>query len=349
MLLGGAGSSRTPTPALNKTAIEAQDFRVQLAVAKKHGMRLIGPQDPSPAALDMHTDVVMGYSAGPDCAEPGVGSFEGCANATKKIGRERPGKLRFSFLLPSYACVPQQCQKGFEGASDYADYVQTFMETVQPDVLVADIYPFFESRDDDGPASRAGYRANLAVLRNASLSAGVKFWTMLNAIPFAGHSDPTEQQLIWQAMTNLVYGSTGLFFFCYWSPAGQATMFEHGGGIFSPKGRMHKLNGTQTPIQALQPLYRKTAHYAQARRLNSVVRAFGSYLVSATSEGVWRVTPDPLPQSRWMNRSWDWKGQQPRSDLVGCVVSNITEVYVAKQNTGYSSGEGMLIGQFRID
>ena len=138
-----AGSSRTPTPTLNKTAIEAQDFRVQLGVAKKHGMRLIGPQDPSPAALDMHTDVVMGYSAGPDCAEPGVGSFEGCANATKKIGLERPGKLRFSFLLPSYACVPQQCQKGFEGASDYADYVQTFMETVQPDVLVADIYPFF--------------------------------------------------------------------------------------------------------------------------------------------------------------------------------------------------------------
>ena len=125
---------------------------------------------------------------------------------------------------------------------------------------------------------------------------------MMNAMPFAGHSDPTEQQLIWQAMTNLVYGSTGLFFFCYWSPAGQAAMFEHGGGIFSPKGRMHKLNGTQTPIQALQPLYRKTAHYAQARRLNSVVRAFGSYLVSATSEGVWRVTPDPLPQSRWVNR-----------------------------------------------
>ena len=143
VLLGGAGSSRTPTPALNKTTIEAQDFRVQLAVAKKHGMRLIGPQDPSPAALDMHTDVVMGYSAGPDCAEPGVGSFQGCANATTKIGLERPGKLRFSFLLPSYACVPQQCQKGFEGASDYADYVHTFMETVQPDVLVADIYPFF--------------------------------------------------------------------------------------------------------------------------------------------------------------------------------------------------------------
>jgi len=207
VLLGGAGSSRTPTPTLNKTTIEAQDFRVQLAVAKKHGMRLIGPQDPSPAALDMHTDVIMGYSAGPDCAEPGVGSFQGCANATTKIGLERPGKLRFSFLLPSYACVPQQCQKGFEGASDYADYVQTFMETVKPDVLVADIYPFFgehamtttvvcrwapfsrrlrgvaESEDDDGPASRAGYRANLAVLRNVSLAAGVKFWTMMNAMP----------------------------------------------------------------------------------------------------------------------------------------------------------------------
>ena len=67
-----------------------------------------------------------------------------------------------------------------------------------------------ESEDDDGPASRAGYRANLAVLRNASLAANIKFWTMFNTMPFAGHSDPTEQQMEWQMMTNLAYGSKGL-------------------------------------------------------------------------------------------------------------------------------------------
>ena len=54
------------------------------------------------------------------------------------------------------------------------------MREVEPDVLIVDIYPFFESEDDAGPASRAGYRANLEVLRRASLDSGVAFWTMFN-------------------------------------------------------------------------------------------------------------------------------------------------------------------------
>lgn len=76
------------------------------------------------------------------------------------------------------------------------------------------MYPFFESDDDEGPASRAGYRANLQVLRGAALASGVAFWTMFNTMPFAGHSDPTEQQMAWQMFTNLVYGAKGLFYFC---------------------------------------------------------------------------------------------------------------------------------------
>ena len=105
---------------------------------------------------------------------------------------------------------------------------------------VQDIYPFFEPEDDAGPASRAGYRANLAVLRNASQAAGVAFWTMFNVMPFAGHSDPTEQQMAWQMFTSMAYGSKGLFYFCYWSPEGQSPMFRHGGGVFTPQGTMHQ-------------------------------------------------------------------------------------------------------------
>ena len=47
-------------------------------------------------------------------------------------------------------------------------------------------------------------------LRLAALESGVAFWTMFNTMPFAGHSDPTEQQMEWQMMTNLAYGSKGL-------------------------------------------------------------------------------------------------------------------------------------------
>ena len=50
----------------------------------------------------------------------------------------------------------------------------------------------------------------------------------------------------------------------------------------------------QSVMDALKPLYRKGPHYVHAKRLNSIVRTFGKYLVSATSQEVYRVAPAPL-------------------------------------------------------
>ena len=43
--------------------IQAQDFRINLDVAERNGMRLIGPLDPSPAALDRRRAMGV-YAAG---------------------------------------------------------------------------------------------------------------------------------------------------------------------------------------------------------------------------------------------------------------------------------------------
>lgn len=103
-------------------------------------------------------------------------------------------------------------------------------------------------------------------------------------------------------------------------------MFEHGGGIYTPKGTMHLAHGDTPKMDALKPLYQRGPHYEHAKRLNSIVRAFGKYLVHANSTSVHRVTPVPLPPSTWMGEPWDWHGLQPKTDLDGCAVSNVTEV-----------------------
>ena len=82
-----------------------------------------------------------------------------------------------------------------------------------------------------------------------------------------------------------------------------------------------------------------------------LTRVAGDSLVDATSTGVYRVTPAPLPPSMWMGEPWDWQGMQPQSSLRGCAVANVSEVAVAQPNPGYSTGvagEGLLIGQFRL-
>ena len=184
VLMGGSSSGRQPTPTLNQSTIQAEDLRTTLSIAEKNGMRVIlAPDaeafDPT-TALGAKNGTVMGYGPVPGCSEESADEFGACVNASQLVAARRPGALRFGFLLPTYACVPDRCQKGFRAADNYTDYVTRYMREVEPDVLIVDIYPFFESEDDAGPASRAGYRANLEELRRASLDSGVAFWTMFN-------------------------------------------------------------------------------------------------------------------------------------------------------------------------
>jgi hypothetical protein len=73
-----------------------------------------------------------------------------------------------------------------------------------PDILCMDHYPFFEyPAGSNATSSIAGYRANLQVLRTASLRAGVPFWNFFNNVGWTTHSDPTEAQMRWQVFTSL--------------------------------------------------------------------------------------------------------------------------------------------------
>ena len=140
------------------------------------------------------------------------------------------------------------------------------------------------------------------------------------------------------------YGAKGLLYFVYWSAAGQGGEFSRGSGIMSPTG---KLRGNDSyPSPGFQAHYRRTAHYEQARRLNSIVLNYGRFLVNATSTGVYRIHADPkATQQPW----------QPSIDLTGCAIAGM--ISPAGAPSGYPTGvqvsplrvgNGVLIGQFLL-
>ena len=194
--------------------------------------------------------------------EPAAALFPDLRSMVDHLRLVRLGKLGFINLLPQYASAAQL------GTHTYEQYVSRFVREVDPDVLCMDYYPMMEPHAD----TRAGYCANLAVLRKYALQQNIPFWNFFNAMPFGPHSDPTEAQIRWQIYTSLAYGAKGVLYFCYWTPNG----FRHGGAIISATGHPSR-------------------HYDQIRRINARLKNLGPTLMQLTSEAVYRIQPNANP------------------------------------------------------
>jgi hypothetical protein len=220
--------------------------------------------------------------------------------------------LRFVNLLPNYASPAQL------GSPTYGAYVESFIQEVQPDLLSMDHYPRFDQpyAIDGMNKTRAGYVANLAALREAGLRHGLPFWNFFAAMPYDDYPDPTEDMMRWQVMTSLAYGAKGVLYFCYWTPTG----FPLGGAIITPRG-------TAPGHQVYEP----GPHYAQAARINSVLRQFGNVLLHANSTGVFHVPGNA-------------SAEEAAAILQGCLISNVSNYAVSDM----LAGDGLLLGQFLL-
>ena len=317
---------------------------VQLKAAEKYGIKMI-PGVPVTGAINrtsgvsdikLQSDIDPKITSSPAFwgfdfyDEPNTNVFPALANLSRQVGAAFPSKVRFINLLPNYADPVTQLM-----AKNYTNYVSKFVTSMVaggagPDILCMDHYPFFEyPAGSNLTSSVAGYRANLGVLRAESLRAGIPFWNFFNNVGWSTHSDPTEAQMRWQVFTSLAYGAKGVLYYCYNSePCGR-------GGVLHDKGQPNHLQ--------------KGRHYADATRINSVLKVFGKYLVTATSTAVYRVQPAGSQDTGYTNTCAVGEpdcpmGEQPSSDLTSCVLFNITAVAVSP----IRPGNGLLIGQFKL-
>lgn len=243
----------------------------------------LGPDSPEPfqrlMALcdryDLHAIVSAPQNAqdAPDQAacigygirdEPNAADFPALRARVDALREVRPGRLGYINLFPNYA-TPEQLD-----TATYEEHVARFIAEVNPDVLSMDHYPQFRP----GADGRDNYCANLAVMREQSLKAGIPYWNFFNTMPYGVQTDPTEDQLRWQIYTTLAYGAKGIMYFCYYTPGGGE--FPKGGAILLRDGRLSR-------------------HYDQAKRINARVANLGRTLMRLTSTGVLRLRPDDDP------------------------------------------------------
>lgn len=103
-------------------------------------------------------------------------------------------------LLPTYAT------SNLIG-NDYRTYVRNYLETVKPDILMFDYYPFVNG---DNVSSML---VNNAIAIQEANRAGVPLYTFIQSSGFSGSAEPTEEQLRLNVQLNLATGSKGIAYF----------------------------------------------------------------------------------------------------------------------------------------
>lgn len=254
-----------------------------IAACKATGLGCISELFPTTKGADNHSSL-WGYNVGD---EPGLLQFEQHATKFKTIRQLRPGSMGFSNLLESYCPSSSLAANPWDGSHPpastlnesimFEDYVERYVQQVQPDFLCTDYYPYFEVWNQFPFANRlnahtAGrgvqsvdnFVGNLLVIRAAALRHNLTFWTYFGAAAFQGHTMATEAQMKLQMMAAVTVGARGLL---YW---------VIGGGDAS---------GWAVPTDAGGRIGR---HWAQARRLNTHILGLGPTLMQLDSNTVTR-------------------------------------------------------------
>lgn len=180
-----------------------------------------------------------------------------------------PDKDFYVNLFPTYATLAAR------GDRNYEDYVQEYIDKVNPEFVSYDHYPlmlFYEKSvlTDD-------YLLNMEIVAEKSKEAGLPFWLFLQSVGYTNSSgtqrrDVTEADLRWQIAVAMAYGAQGIQHFTYWTPTG--------GGIESFSDAFIDVNGN------------KTATYDAGLIANQEVLAFDHVYLSFDWKGVMTYSTD---------------------------------------------------------
>jgi len=140
--------------------------------------------------------------------EPGAGVYPGLKKWAEAYRKADPDACLYINLFPNYAS-PQQMQ-----VPTYAEYLETYVQTVQPKFISYDHYALM----NDG-SLRAGYFVNLEVVRSVALRHGIPFWNIVLSNAHFDYAEPSDAGLRFQLYTTLAYGGRGISYFTYIAPS----------------------------------------------------------------------------------------------------------------------------------
>jgi hypothetical protein len=143
--------------------------------------------------------------------EPGASEFPALAKAVASLRKYAPGKIAYINLFPDQANTLQL------EAGSYTEYLEKYVNEVNPQVISYDNYAVLLSGDMNNSVRAASYFLNLLEIRRIALKYNLVFWNTIcsNHIrPSA--SKPSLANLRFQAYTSLAAGARGICWYTYY-------------------------------------------------------------------------------------------------------------------------------------
>jgi hypothetical protein len=114
------------------------------------------------------------------------------------VKQNRPKDLVYTNALPTYAGFP-----------DYPAYLEQIVQTMKPDILMYDHYPFVESQ------TRGDFFQNLMFVRNKALEHNMPYWAFMQSSALAAYRLPSKSDARMQMFSSLGAGYTGMAYFTF--------------------------------------------------------------------------------------------------------------------------------------
>lgn len=159
---------------------------------------------------------------------------------------------------------------------NYERYVNEFCDTLQPKVVLWDMYPFDKNRE----GKMEVYFYNMDVIRKAADDRNLPFWAFIqagsqwndnwNEFETTTPYFPDEEQFNWNVNTSLAFGAQGIQYFPLVQPY-QFTITKEGD---------YECNGI------IGAMGNKTQWYYYAQTVNRHIKAIDKVLMNSTHKGV---------------------------------------------------------------
>ena len=316
------------TTAYSLYATDQESAVIDLALAEKVGIDYYVRDDTIWQLLDMtdeeiaETDLFDAYKDSPAFKghlvvdEPGAHQFDDLAALKQKYEKMFPGKDFYVNLYPTYAGA------ALWRTDSYFEYIDQYIEKVQPEFLSYDSYPLLT--DAYGTTSlQEDYLFNKEIIATKTKEAGIPFWTFIQTIGFGlvNRRPQSKADIAFQVYTDLAYGAKGIQHFCYWQP-----LTSDGNGTVFTEAMISK-DGQKTDI------------YEYAQAVNLEIQTFANAFLNFE----WQGTTNYLNEEGVRNSAFNMVNDS------SVLAERLNKEYPTKENERIESvtnKEDLLIGSF---
>lgn len=222
--------------------------------------------------------------------EPNASDFSALSEIVAILHEVDPIHEAYINLFPNYAS-PKQL-----GNPTYADHVEEYIKTVDPEIVSYDHYHFLttapvERADYSGgereqmireaacnKVERPGFFDNFEIVRSLSLKHGKPYMIIILLVAHGPYRYLSEAEIRWEVFQSLAYGSERLSYFTYWTPGEGGSdgddFWKWNNGMISQDGK-------------------RTEHYYMVKDINVEVSAIGYELIGKKSLGVFHTVNAP--------------------------------------------------------